>query len=244
MKSYPLILFVAALACYGPAVAQSGIPRALEYQPEARETSTVHDGIVFHRGQTYFIRHSRAALVDATLVPKGQVLTAEGRLVALPPDFANATTPTLRGGLLAVLGQAYLIRHGRLLRVNAALVPEGQVLTAEGQLVPLPLDFSGFVLDRAPDGSALLAPLVQVQTGPQVLSRQAGVTQAPKAIPAGTKPRFKPISLDLPRAAEIPEADLPRIAAAPSAPIPEEIRSPLPLPTSLLPPPPPSAKTP
>ena len=253
MKSHPLILLAAVLACYGPAAAQSGIPRALEYQPKASETSTVHDGIVFYRGQTYLIRHSRAALVDVTLVPRGQVLTAAGRLVALPSDFANATTPTLREGLFAVLGQAYLIRHGRMQRVNAELVPAGQVLTAEGQLVPLPLDFSGFVLDRAPDGTVLQSPLVQA--GPQVLSRQAGVTQSPKVIPAGTKPRFKPISLDLPRAAEIPEADLPQAVAAPAAdlprvaaalfpPIAEEIRSPLPLPANLLPPAPPSTKTP
>lgn len=238
MKPHPLILLAAVLVCYGPAAAQSGIPRALEYQPKARETTTVHDGIVFHRGQTYLIRHSRAALVDVTLVPKGQVLTAEGRLVALPSDFANATTTTLREGLFAVLGQAYLIRHGRMQRVNAALVPEGQVLTAEGQLVPLPSDFSGFVLDRAPDGTVMQAPLVQ--TEPHLLSRHAGVPQAPtvipqagpqtpKVIPQGTKRSFTPISLDLPR-----------VAAAPVAPIAEEIRAAMPLPANLLPPAPPA----
>lgn len=259
MKSHPLILLAAVLVCYGPAAAQSGIPRALEYQTKASETSTVHDGIVFYRGQTYLIRHSRAALVDVTLVPKGQVLTAEGRLVALPSDYARATTPTLREGLFAVLGQAYLIRHGRMQRVNAELVPAGQVLTAEGQLVPLPLDFSGFVLDRAPDGTVLQAPLVQ--PGPQVLSRQAsvpqvptvipksgtqglsgqaGVPQAPSVIPQRTKPRFTPISLELPQVVAAPAADLPRFAAAPVAPIAEEIRATMPLPANLLPPAPPA----
>lgn len=270
MKSHPLILLAAVLVCYGPAAAQSGIPRALEYQTKASETSTVHDGIVFHRGQTYLIRHSRAALVDVTLVPKGQVLTAEGRLVALPSDYARATTPTLREGLFAVLGQAYLIRHGRLQRVNAELVPEGQVLTAEGQLVPLPLDFSGFVLDRAPDGTMLQAPLVQTEpqllsrhasvpqvpsvipkSGPQVHSGQEGVPQTPTVVPkAGpqtptvipqrTQRRFTPISLDLPQVVAAPAADLPRIAAAPVAPIAEEIRAAMPLPANLLPPAPPA----
>ncbi|MFZ2280959.1 MAG: hypothetical protein WAW39_24385 [Prosthecobacter sp.] len=249
MKSHPLILLAAVLVCYGPAAAQSGIPRALEYQTKASETSTVHDGIVFYRGQTYLIRHSRAALVDVTLVPRGQVLTAEGRLVALPSDFANATTPTLREGLFAVLGQAYLIRHGRMQRVNAELVPAGQVLTAEGQLVPLPLDFSGFVLDRAPDGTVLQSPLVQAE--PQLLSRHAGVPQVPTVIPkAGpqtptvipqrTQRRFTPISLDLPQIVAGPAADLPRIAAAPVAPIAEEIRAAMPLPANLLPPAPPA----
>ncbi|OYW74021.1 MAG: hypothetical protein B7Z37_19330 [Verrucomicrobia bacterium 12-59-8] len=223
MKSHPLILLAAVLACYGLAAAQSGIPRALEYQPKAREASTVHDGIVFYRGQTYLIRHSRAARVDVTLVPKGQVLTSEGRLVALPTGFVRDTTTTVREGLCTIRGQAYLIRHGRMQRVNAVLVPDGQVLTAEGQLVPLPLDFSGFVRDRAPDGTALLAPLVQA--GPQMPSRQA-----PQVIPRSTKPRFMPISLELPQVV--------------AAPIAEEVRSPLPLPTSLLPPAPPSTKIP
>jgi len=235
MKFHPLILLAAVLACHSPAAAQSGIPRALEFQPKARETNTVHDGIVFHRGQTYLIRNSRAARVDATLVPRGQILTTEGRLVALPSDFFNVSPPTtMRGGLCAVRGQAYLIRHGRMLRVNAALVPEGQVLTAEGQLVPLPADFSGFELDRAPDGTALLAPLVQA--GPQAFSHQASVPQAPKVIRPSTKPRFIPISLELPSVAATPAAQLATIA--------EEIRSPLPLPANLLPPAPPSTRTP
>lgn len=264
MKSHPLILLAAMLACCGPAAAQSGIPRALEYQPKASETNTVHDGIVFHRGKTYLIRHSRAALVDVTLVPKGQVLTAEGRLVALPSDYARATTSTLSEGLFAVLGQAYLIRHGRLQRVNAELVPEGLVLTAEGQLVPLPLDFSGFVLDPAPDGTVLQAPLVQAEpqllsrhagvpqapsvipkSGQKVLSRQAGVPQTPSVIPQRTQQRrFTPISLDLPQVAAAPAADLSRVAAAPVAPIAEEIRAAMPLPANLLPPAPASTKTP
>jgi len=261
MKFHPLILLAAVLACHSPAAAQSGIPRALEFQPKARETNTVHDGIVFHRGQTYLIRNSRAALVDVTLVPKGQVLTSEGRLVPLPADFVKDTTPTVREGLLAFQGQAYLIRNGRMLRVNAALVPEGQVLTSEGRLVPLPLDFSGFELDRAPDGTVLQTPLVH--SGPQVLSRQASVPHAPKVSPQSTKRRFTPISLDLPQVVAAPVADLPQAVAAPvadlprvvatpavdlprvvAAPVAEEIRAALPLPANLLPPAPPAKKTP
>jgi hypothetical protein len=221
MKSHPLILLVAVLACHGSAAAQTGSPRAQELQPRARETSVVHDGIVFYRGQTYLIRNSRAALVDATLVPEGQVLTAEGRLVVLPTDFVNDATPTVREGLFAVRGQAFLIRNGRMLRVDAVLVPEGMVLMADGLRVPLPSDFSGFVLDRAPDGTVLPTP--PAQAGPQVLSGQAGVAQAPSIVPQGTERRPMPISLDLPRSV--------------AAPVAEEIRAALPLPMSLLPPP-------
>lgn len=183
MKTHPLILLAAALACHGPAAAQTGIPRALEFQPRERATSVVHDGIVFYRGQTFLIRHNRAVRVDAALVPEGQVLTAEGRLVTLPTDFINDATPTVHEGLFAVRGQAYLIRNGRLMPVDAGLVPEGHVLTADGRRVPLPSDFSGFVLDRAPDGTVLRVP--PAQAGTEALTGQAGVLRSPSPISQG-----------------------------------------------------------
>lgn len=230
MKSHPLILLAAVLACHGSAAAQSGIPRALEFQPTERVTSVVHDGIVFHSGQTYLIRNNRAVLVDAILVPEGQVLTAEGRLVTLPNDFVNDATPTVREGLFAVRGQAYLIRNGLMLRVDAALVPEGQVLTADGRHVPLPLDFSGFVLDRAPDGTVLPTP--QAPAGTRMLKGQAGVLQSPS-----------PISPSRERSPQPPSVAVPRAVAAPPV-VEVEVRAALPVPMSLLPPALPFKKTP
>jgi hypothetical protein len=233
-----LILLAAVLACHGPAAAQTGSLRAQELQPRARETSVVHDGIVFYRGQTYLIRNSRAVLVDANLVPEGQVLTAEGRLVVLPVDFVNDATPTVREGLFVIRGQACLLRNGRMMRVDAALVPEGQVLMADGLRVPLPSDFSGFVRDRAPDGSVLPTP--PAQTGPQVLSGQAGVPQAPTVIPQGRERRALPPSGAFPRTVAAPMAQravvIPMAQQVVAAPAEEEIRVALPLPMSLLPP--------
>ena len=220
MKTHSLILLAAVLACHGSAAAQTGSPRAQELQPRPRETSVARDGIVFYRGQTYLVRNGRAALVDATLVPEGQVLTAEGRLVTLPTDFVNDTTPTVREGLFAVRGQAFLLRNGRMQRVDAVLVPEGMVLMADGARVPLPSDFSGFVLDRAPDGTVLPTP--PAQSGPQVLSGQAGVAQAPGIVLQGTERRPIPMSLELPRVVALPVV--------------EEVRTALPPPTNLLPP--------
>jgi hypothetical protein len=228
MKFHPLILLAAVLACHGSAAAQSGIPRALEFQPTERVTSVVHDGIVFHRGQTYLIRNSRAVLVDAILVPEGRVLTSEGRLVTLPTDFVNDATPSVREGLFAVRGQAYLIRNGRMMRVDAGLVPKGQVLMADGRRVPLPSDFSGFVLDRAPDGTVL--PTSQTPAGAQTLTGQAGVLLSPS-----------PISQSRERSPMPPSVELPRAVAAPPT---VEVRSALPVPMSLLPPAPPFKKTP
>ena len=153
MKPIPLILFAAALTWYGSASAQTGSPRAKEVVSTVVETSVVPNGVVFYRNRTYLIRNERAVLVDAFLVPEGKVLTPEGRLVVLPTDFVNDISPTVREGLFTVRGQVYLIRNGLISRVNAKLVPEGQVLTAEGRLLPLPADFSGFVLDRAPNST-------------------------------------------------------------------------------------------
>ena len=127
-------------------------------------------------------------------------------------------------GLFAVRGQAYLLRNGRMQRVDAVLVPEGMVLMADGVRMPLPSDFSGFVLDRAPDGTVLPTP--PAQSGPQVLSGQAGVAQAPSMVPQATERRPLPMSLELPRVVALPVV--------------EEVRTALPLPTNLLPPPPPT----
>ena len=175
MRPIPFFLFAAALSCSCAASAQTGGPPVREVKTTTVDTNVVPDGIVFYRGKTYLIRNDRAALVDAFLVPERQVLTPEGRLVPLPTDFVNDISPTIREGLFAIRGQAYLIRNGRMTRVNALLVPEGQVLSADGRLLPLPADFSGFVLDRTPDGKELPTP--PTLSGPQALSGQAGVPQ-------------------------------------------------------------------
>ena len=176
MKPLPFFLFAATLACCCAASAQTGSPPAKEVKAAVRDSGVVPDGIVYYRGQTYLIRNERAALVNALLVPEGMVLTAAGQRVPLPTDFVNDISPTLREGLFVIRGQAYLIRDGLMARVNARMVPEGKVLTADGQLLLLPSDFSGFVLDRAPDGTELPTP--PKLSGPQVLSGQSGVPQA------------------------------------------------------------------
>jgi len=175
MKPLPFFLFAATLACCFSVSAQTGSPPAKEVTTTALGINVVPDGVVFYLGHTYLIRNGRAALVDAILVPEGQVLTPEGRLVVLPTDFVEDISPTVREGLFAIRGQAYLIRDGRMTRVSAAVVPEGKVLAADGRLLPLPADFSGFVLDRAPDGTVLPTP--PKLSGPQVLPGQSGVPQ-------------------------------------------------------------------
>lgn len=173
MKPLPFFFFAATLAGCCTASAQTGSPPAKEVKTTILDSNIVPDGIVFYLGHTYLIRNKRAALVDAILVPEGQVLTADGRLVVLPTDFVEDISPTVREGLFAIGGQAYLIQDGRMTKMSAKVVPEGKVLTADGRLLPLPADFSGFVLDRAPDGTVL--PIPPKFSGPQVLPGQTGV---------------------------------------------------------------------
>jgi hypothetical protein len=175
MNPLPLFILAASLTWCGTGSAQNGSPPAKEVKTTVLGINVVPDGVVFYRGHTYLIRNERAALVDAILVPEGQVLTPEGRLVVLPTDFVEDLSPMVREGLFAIRGQAYLIRDGRITQVSAKLVPEGKVLAADGRLLPLPADFSGFVLDRAPDGTVLPTP--PKFSGPQVLPGQTGVPQ-------------------------------------------------------------------
>jgi hypothetical protein len=77
-----------------PLLAQVAQPAAPTGNPKGSETSTasapaVTDGIVFYHGRAYVIRGGRAYLIDSTLVPNGQVLTPDGRLVPLQPGFTG-----------------------------------------------------------------------------------------------------------------------------------------------------------
>jgi hypothetical protein len=179
MKTSLLPTLLAALVISAPAMAQNASPPAKQVQPTARDTNVVNDGLVFYRGQTFLIRNARAAAVDASLVAEGEILTPEGKRVPLPKDIGINPKPEVTDGIFMVNGDTYLLRNGNVTRVDATLIPEGRVLTADNRLMPLPSDFSGFVLDRAPDGTILPTP--PAQAGPQALSGQAGVPQVPSA---------------------------------------------------------------
>lgn len=98
----PLITSIAAaiLAFSWPAAAQVTAPASTGSAPTATLTDTgVPDGIVFYNGRPFMIRNGRAWLIDATLVPQGQILTHGGRLVPLPMNyggFAQSTPPAMQ----------------------------------------------------------------------------------------------------------------------------------------------------
>jgi len=185
-----LITVLSLLMLAGPSVAQTLSPPATEVAPSSNNSAVVSDGISIYRGQAYLLRNGRAAVINRALVPEGHFLTWEGRLAALPSGFSvydNITSE--RDGFMVFHGQTFWLHGGKAALLNSKVVPEGQVLTPGGQLMPLPSDFSGFVRDRTPAGST--EPLTTA-LGTQALPNQAGVPQIhqgtdlrPSALPAG-----------------------------------------------------------
>lgn len=192
MNFHPLILLAAVLACQGPAAAQNAEERARHRQPSLQAPGVLHDGIVFDRGSTFLVRHGRAALVNEALVPEGQVLTAGGRLLPLRMDPEKDVWPVmaLREGLFALDEQAYLVRDGRVMLVDALLVPKGRGLTVDGRFLLLPADFSGFVRDRGPDGAVLPRPTAQVSE--QSFLRRPVAARAASVVSVARSSRLTP----------------------------------------------------
>jgi len=83
------------LALAWPAVAQNPSPQPSTQTaaPNSGGVTTgenagnVQDGIVFYNGRPYLIRNGRASVIDATLVPEGQILTNNGQFVPIPATY-------------------------------------------------------------------------------------------------------------------------------------------------------------
>ena len=85
-----------SLALIGSLSAQVAAPTGPVVATTAN--TSVPDGIVFYKGLPYLIRNGRASLIDATLVPEGQLMTHEGKLVPMPTTFtAFPATPAMKG---------------------------------------------------------------------------------------------------------------------------------------------------
>lgn len=157
--SFISILPLAVLALSSALRAQTVSPsREVTSTPttSADTAAVIPDGTTFYKGHTYLIRNGRAAMVNAALVPDGKILTPEGRLAEAPSDFIRSTTNTpaaVPDGLLFQLGRTYWIHKGLAKVIDASVIPEGKVLNREGELVPLPADFSGFPFDPASTGT-------------------------------------------------------------------------------------------
>lgn len=57
---------------------------------------------------------------------------------------AAATAPVIEDGIVFYSEAAYLIRNGRATRIDATLIPNGHLLTTDGRLVPVPMNYTGF----------------------------------------------------------------------------------------------------
>ena len=66
--------------------------------PAKEAAPFVADGIVFYNGLPYLLRNGRAFLIDATLVPPGQILTHEGKYVPLPASYTAFPAVAVKKG--------------------------------------------------------------------------------------------------------------------------------------------------
>lgn len=176
MKTTSPILTVCFLLAFAwPSVAQTLSPPSREVSTPSANAGVVSDGIAVYRGQAYLLHNGRAAMINRALVPEGQYITWDGRLAALPTGFSiYDNLAAEKDGFMVLNGQTYWLHGGQAALLNKTVVPDGQVLTADGRLVPLPPDFSGFVRDRTPAGSV---PSLNSELGTQALPNQAGVPQ-------------------------------------------------------------------
>ncbi len=98
-----------------------------------------------------------AALCVLASTAKGQDPTA----TALPGQHATGAVTGVQDGIAIHKGRPYLLRNGHAWLIDVTLVPEGQLLTDDGLLVPLPAGITGLIQEASPPG-----PLPDQPTGP------------------------------------------------------------------------------
>ncbi len=84
-------------------------------------------------------------LITITLASSWPALAQTGAPVAGGNNAtAPAAAPVIEDGIVFYNEQAYLIRNGRATRIDATLIPNGHLLTTDGRLVPVPMNYTGF----------------------------------------------------------------------------------------------------
>jgi len=89
-----------------------------------------------------------AALCVLASTAKGQDPTA----TALPGQHATGAVTGVQDGIAIHKGRPYLLRNGHAWLIDVTLVPEGQLLTDDGLLVPLPAGITGLIQEASPPG--------------------------------------------------------------------------------------------
>jgi|GEM_PF-5923333 len=65
-------------------------------------------------------------------------------------DVTASPAPSMEGSVAFYGGRAYIIQNGRALLIDATSVPNGQILTSAGQLVPMPMSVGASMLRTPP----------------------------------------------------------------------------------------------
>lgn len=138
MKTQILTAMVAIAATFSTldirALCQSGGTLG-ENTPAAPTTTQQRTGFAVQDGVTYFVRNNRVNPVNDSLIPKGQIMTATGRL-------ESQDTPV--DGFILREGVVYYSRAGVMSRIDTGMVPGGQIITLQGNVIPMPNGVIGF----------------------------------------------------------------------------------------------------
>lgn len=117
-----------------------------------------------------------------TLVAIAWPAVAQVPSAPLPGNTGAAATSTApsapQDGIVFYNGRSYLLRGGRASLIDSTLVPNGQVLTNDGQLLPLAPGFTGFPSGTAQGGAATGTPPSQTTRQGQAAQQNQGSQQA------------------------------------------------------------------
>jgi hypothetical protein len=116
---------------------QSGSAQPPAQERVSREQRT---GVVIRNERLWLVTKSDVHPIDEALIPPGQMMNEDGDLLTAPLNVTTldpAAAPS-RGGVVLQGETAYLIHGGRAIPLNASTVPEGMILTFEGELLKAP----------------------------------------------------------------------------------------------------------
>ncbi|MDZ4288009.1 MAG: hypothetical protein U0984_08625 [Prosthecobacter sp.] len=126
--------------------------------PDVRDPSDnrSHDGVALVNGTYYLIRNQAASRLDSGVLPAGQMLADDGRLVPIPDNVsglgatggaravagANTTadpnrTAVLEKGVVMQNGNVYIVHNGKAMQVDIE-TKKGQMLTFDGKVISIP----------------------------------------------------------------------------------------------------------
>lgn len=146
----------------------SGSATARQSGSTSGSATSTSAGLVIHNGTPYIVRNNQATRLDATTLQSGQMMTADGRAIDIPKGIAglnqlnssqggsenatarqsgavsgSATGENTQDGIILKDGVPYIVHNGRAKAIDTTTLPDGQMMTFEGQTMAVPSGVTG-----------------------------------------------------------------------------------------------------